>query len=164
VTGNRRFWPVRIRKSGRVKARDLDAATVDQIWAEAKISYELGEELVLSEEAEALALDAQREAMEQDDRQGIVEEYLDRLLPENWESLDTDRRLLFLDSEEVGTVRRTEVSNMEIWVEALHGSGSRLEAKDSYAIAKIMAKIPGWAKAGSRRLPNYGKQRLYKRN
>ena len=164
VTGNRRFWPVRIRKGERVKARDLTAATVDQIWAEAKITYELGEDLVLSEAAEALAVDAQREAMEQDDRQGLVEEYLERLLPEGWEDMDVDRRLLFLDSDEVGTVRRTEVSNMEIWVEALHGSQNKIEAKDSYAIAKIMAKIPGWSKGGSRRQVNYGKQRVYKRN
>lgn len=164
VTGNRRFWPVHIRKGERVRTRDLDADTVDQIWAEAKITYELGEDLVLSEEAEALALDAQREAMEQDDRQGLVEEYLERLLPEDWEKMDPDQRALFLDSEEVGTVQRTEVSNMEIWVEALHGSGNRIEAKDSYAISKIMAKIPGWSKGGSRRLANYGKQRVYKRN
>lgn len=164
VTGNRRFWPVHIRKGEHVKARDLTAATVDQIWAEAKITYELGEDLVLSEAAEALAVDAQREAMEQDDRQGLVEEYLERLLPEDWEKMDPDQRALFLDSDEIGVNRRTEVSNMEIWVEALHGSQSRLEAKDSYAIAKIMAKIQGWSKGGSRRLANYGKQRVYKRN
>ena len=164
VTGNRRFWPVHIRKGEHVKARDLTAATVDQIWAEAKITYELGEDLVLSEAAEALAVDAQREAMEQDDRQGLVEDYLERLLPEDWEKMDPDQRALFLDSDEVGVIRRTEVSNMEIWVEALHGSQNKIEAKDSYAIAKIMAKIPGWEKTTRRkRQGEYGLQRLYRR-
>jgi len=164
VTGNRRFWPVKIRKGDRVKARDLTTAEVDQIWAEAKINYELGEELILSADAEALAAEAQRDAMEQDDRQGLVEEYLERLLPEGWAEMNIDQRMLFLDSDEEGVVPRTEVSNMEIWVEALHGSGSRLEAKDSYAIAKIMAKIPGWSKTNSRkRIGDYGLQRVYKR-
>lgn len=165
VTGNRRFWPVRIRKGKRVKARDLTKEVVDQIWAEAKIAYELGEEFILSGEAEALAAEAQRDAMEQDDRQGIVEEYLDRLLPEGWQDMSTDQRMLFLDSDEVGTVRRTRVSNIEIWVEALHGSGVRMEAKDSYAIAKMMAKIPGWDRAVRLcSVPGYGRQRVYELN
>ena len=112
-----------------------------------------------------MATDAQREAMEQDDRQGIVEEYLERLLPENWAELDVDRRLLFLESDEVGTVRRTEVSNMEIWVEALHGSGTKLDPnRDGRAISAIMARIPGWRKTGERhRITGYGLQRIYRR-
>ena len=165
VTGNRRFWPVPIRKGKLVKARGLTPDVVDQIWAEAKIAYELGEDLVLSPEADALAQDAQREAMEQDDRQGLVEEYLDRLLPENWTELSQDQKLFFLDSDEQGTVQRTRVSNMEIWVEALHGSGTRMESKDSYAISKIMAKIPGWNKLGARvYVAGYGRQRVYERD
>lgn len=163
VTGNRRFWPVNIRKPDVVRTVNMPRDLVDQIWAEAKILWETDGSLLLSKEAEAMASDAQREAMEQDDRQGLVEEYLDRLLPKGWEHMDSDRRLLFLDSEEEGTVKRTEVSNMEIWVEALHGSGTRMETKDSYAIAKMMAKIPGWRRTTERkRVANYGLQRIYR--
>lgn len=165
ITGNRRFWPVKVTGLEKVRTVDMPKDLVAQIWAEAKVLYELGEALVLSPEAEAEAEDAQREAMEQDDRQGIVEEYLDRLLPAGWERMDPERRLMFLDSDEEGTVLRTEVSNIEIWVEALHGSSTRMEAKDSYAIAKIMAKIPGWKKTNRRkRVTTYGLQRLYERD
>lgn len=164
VTGNRRFWPVRIRKEGRARTVNMPREIVDQIWAEAKILYDTGEDLELSAEAEAKAADAQREAMEPDERQGIVEEFLDRLLPEGWGGMDLDARLMFLESGEQGTVRRTEVSNIEIWVEALHGNATRMEPKDSYAIAKIMAKIPGWTRTSvRRRVTGYGLQRLYKR-
>ena len=164
VTGNRRFWPVRIRKEGRARTVNMPKEIVDQIWAEAKILYDTGEDLELSAEAEAKAADAQREAMEPDERQGIVEEFLDRLLPEGWGEMDMNTRLMFLESGEPGTVRRTEVSNIEIWVEALHGNATRMEPKDSYAIAKIMAKIPGWARTSvRRRVTDYGLQRLYKR-
>ena len=45
VTGNRRFWPVRVLGKGRHKPWDLDA--VDQIWAEAAEYYHQGEELFL---------------------------------------------------------------------------------------------------------------------
>ena len=165
VTGNRRFWPVHVKKLGAVKTAQLTTDEVDQIWAEAKMRYKAGEGLLLSRAAEALAEDAQREAMEQDDRQGIVEDYLDRLVPKNWDALSYDQRMLFLDGEEEGTELRQTVSNIEIWTEALHGSKDRMESKDSYAIAKIMAKIPGWKKTGKiKRVTTYGKQRVYERS
>lgn len=163
TSGNRRFWPVMIRRK---RAGDDIFVTLraerDQIWAEAKAMYEQGESFLLSDSAAAIAADAQREAMEQDDRQGIIEEYLGRLLPEHWDMLDVDQRLLFLDSSDEGTIRRTEVSNIEIWAEAMRKNPTAMEAKDSYAIAKIMAKIPGWVRSEkTKRLPAYGRQRLY---
>ena len=163
ITGNRRFWPVNIRKPDVIRTVNMPKDLVDQIWAEARILWETDGSLLLSKEAEALAAEAQREAMEQDDRQGLVEEYLERLLPEGWDQMDSDQRLLFLDGDEDGVVRRTEVSNIEIWVEALHGSGVKMETKDSYAIAKIMAKIPGWRRTSERKyVGDYGRQRIYK--
>lgn len=165
VTGNRRFWPVKTTGQSERHPWDLSQDEVDQIWAEAKAFYDMGEGMLLSHEALRMAQDAQRDAMEQDDRQGIVEEYLERLLPEGWEEMDSDRRLLFLDSDEAGTVRRTEVSNMEIWVEALHGSGAKMDPnRDGRAISAIMARIPGWKKTGERRrITGYGLQRIYRR-
>lgn len=164
ITGNRRFWPVNIRKGPEVRTVNISRKTIDQIWAEAKILYETGESLILSPETEAMAVEAQREAMEQDDRQGIVEEYLDRLVPENWDQLTYDQRMVFLGSEDEGTKLRKTISNIEIWAEALHGSRDRMESKDSYAIAKIMAKIPGWTRTSERtRVSDYGRQRIYRR-
>ena len=164
VTGNRRFWPVLVKSGGFDQVNKVRSLDVDQIWAEAKALYDKGESLLLSEEADKLAGEAQREAMEQDDRQGLVEEYLDKLLPEGWDDMDPELREIFIQGSEPGTVQRTEVSNMEIWVEALHGSGVRMEPKDSYAIAKIMAKIQGWKKTNIRkRVGAYGLQRIYRR-
>jgi predicted P-loop ATPase len=54
----------------------------DQIWAEAKVIYESGEKLYLEGDLIKAAEAAQQEAMEVDERQGLVEEYLERLLPE----------------------------------------------------------------------------------
>ena len=165
VTGNRRFWPVKVTGQTERHPWQLTQEDVDQIWAEAKVFYDTGEGVLLSREAALMATEAQRDAMEQDDRQGIVEEYLERLLPENWDELDIDQRLLWLDGDEEGTVRRTEVSNMEIWVEALHGSDVRMDPyKDGRAISMMMARIPGWRKTGERKyISGYGRQRIYKR-
>ena len=135
-----------------------------QIWAEAKISYELGESLLLSPAAAELAEAAQIEAMETDERQGIVEEYLRRKLPEGWDGFDYDQRMLFLDSEEEGTEERRTVSNIEIWVEALHNPAKAMEPKDARAITAMMMRIPGWKKSGKmRRVCGYGMQRIYQK-
>lgn len=165
ITGNRRFWPVKVTGRSERHPWDLTQEEVDQIWAEAKSFYDTGESVLLSREAARLAQDAQRDAMEQDDRQGLIEEYLERLLPEGWENMDIDKRLLFLDSDEEGTVRRTEVSNIEIWVEALHGISTKMDPnKEGRAISAMMARIPGWTKCGGRRrIKGYGLQRIYRR-
>lgn len=164
VTGNRRFWPIQVTGETDRHPWDLTRGDIDQIWAEAKISYELGESLLLTPAAAALAEEAQTAAMESDERQGIVEEYLRRKLPQNWDALDCDQRMLFLDSEDEGTEERRTVSNIEIWVEALHNPAKAMEPKDARAITAMMMRIPGWRKTGeSRRIAGYGKQRIYKK-
>ena len=66
---------------------------VGQIWAETAVLAKSGESLYLDPSLEAFAQEEQREAMEQDDREGIVREYLAMLLPENWDDMDVfDRR------------------------------------------------------------------------
>lgn len=165
ITGNRRFWPVPVSGEGRLSPWALTQATVDQIWAEARICYDLGEDLILSREAEKLAQDAQREAMESDERQGIVEAYLDRLLPEGWEDMSADARMIFLeDPDTQGTETRMTVSNVEIWVEALGNRAKDMEPKDSRAITAMMVRIPGWEKTNRYyRSKAYGNQRIYRR-
>ena len=51
-----------------------------------------GEKLYLDSEVEALAKAEQRKAMESDEREGLVREYLDALLPDNWDDMDTFER------------------------------------------------------------------------
>lgn len=41
---------------------------------------------------------------------------------------------------------------------------SELKSADSYAIAALMTQIPGWKRgAATKRLPLYGKQRIYEK-
>lgn len=167
VTGNRRFWPVKVSGEGIAKPWSLTPEVVAQIWAEVKANYELGEDLFLTGEVAKMSIDAQTDAMETDERQGIVEEYLERLLPANWDELDLDKRLLFLHGEEgegEGVSPRQSVSNIEIWTECFGKRKEDMQAKDSYAITAIMAKVRGWERVSAqKRVPNYGKQRVYKR-
>jgi putative DNA primase/helicase len=168
ITGNRRYWNIKVDGKGKYRSWQLDQDTVDQIWAEVKL-LEPDEALYLPPELEEYAKDEQRQAMESDDREGLVREYLDTLLPSNWDDMDFYARRTYIHEPDdpahvPGTVRRMTVSNIEIWCECFGKPKEDIRYSDSYAISSIMAKIDGWEKTGSSaRLPIYGKQRIYKR-
>ena len=169
ITGNRRFWNVKVTGQGKYKPWDMTAEVVQQIWAEVAEIANAGEKLYLDADLEAYAKQEQREAMEQDDREGIVRNYLDMLLPDNWDSMDYYRRREYIrDTDDPtrteGTVKRQTVSNIEIWCECFGKSKEEMRPSDSYAISAIMVRIEGWEKCGVRQmLPIYGRQRVYTR-
>ena len=87
TTGNRRFWPVKTPGTGIKHSWDLTPELICQIWAETLVYVKQGEKLYLSAELEALSKAEQREAMESDEREGLVRLYLDTLLPEDWDGM-----------------------------------------------------------------------------
>lgn len=174
ITGNRRFWPVRISGNGKKKAWQMSVYDVEQIWAETLVLYEKGEKLYLEGDDVHLASSEQDDAMESDEREGLVRTYLDTLLPEDWDTMSAYERRNFLNGSEfggeshVGTVERTLVCNMEIWCECFGKDAAAMKPADSYAIAGIMKKIGDWNKYtgnknGTSNFPIYGKQRCYER-
>lgn len=169
ITGNRRFWVVKLHQTEQKKKYNIDTEFRDQFWAECKKYYEDGEKLFLEGDLIAEAEKVQQSAMEQDDRRGPVEEYLEMLLPDNWDSMDTFARRNYIESKDdptrpKGTKKRDEVSNVEIWTECFGRNVADLKPTDSYSIAAIMSQIPGWERSRtSKKIPLYGKQRLYVR-
>ena len=170
ITGNRRFWPVRV--TGRGKYHPWDLTEVDQVWAEAIEYFKNGEELFLKGEVAAEAYSRQRDAMETDDREGIVQEYLDRLLPDGWDKYDLFQRRTYLDGGEFGvqnaegTVQRTRVCAMEIWCECFGKAREALKKTDAYEIESILYKLGNWQRYDGNsqnklRIPGYGLQRTY---
>ncbi|HCJ4522307.1 TPA: VapE domain-containing protein [Listeria innocua] len=175
ITGNRRFWPVRISGDGKRKAWQMSVYDVEQIWAETLVLYGRGEKLYLEGSDVELATNEQADAMESDEREGLVRSYLDTLLPDDWNALSLYERRNYLNGSEfggesrVGTVERTLVCNMEIWCECFGRDASAMKPADSYAIAGIMKKINGWNKYqgnknGTSNFPIYGRQRCYEKN
>lgn len=173
ITGNRRFWPVDVTGQGEHHPWELDC--VDQVWAEAIHRYHEGEELYLKGAVAQEAYVRQQEAMEGDDREGIVEEYLERLLPENWSSMDLYQRKGFLAGSDFGgpvasgTVRREKVCTMEVWCECFGKERQNLKRSDSYEIEAILKKIGGWdrtkeTKSGKTHFSIYGPQKTFTRN
>lgn len=172
VTGNRRFWPVHVSGKGKYHAWEL--RDVDQIWAEAIQKYHNGETLYLTGKEAAEAYAAQQDAMESDDREGIVMDYLNRLLPNDWDKMDLYQRRAFLGGGEfetsglTGTVARDRCCVMEIWCECFGKERQNLKKIDSYEIEGIINKIGGWkrydgSKSGKTRIPQYGIQKTFYR-
>ena len=88
TTGNRRFWPVKTPGGGAKHSWELTQEDIGQIWAEVLVFVENGEKLHLAPDLETLAKSEQREALESDEREGLVREYLETLLPEDWDGMD----------------------------------------------------------------------------
>ena len=174
ITGNRRFWPVLVTGNGKGTVFDLTQYSIDQLWAEAIVKYRAGEELFLKGDVAEEAYVQQQEAMESDDREGIVADYLDTLLPPDWDGMDLYQRRSFLGGSEFdgdarrGTVRREKVCVMEIWCECFGKARELLKKSDSYEIEGILHRIGGWqrydgSKSGKTRVSGYGIQKTFVR-
>lgn len=167
TTGNRRFWVVDTPNTpAKDMWEDLTPATVRLIWAEAVEIYRNGEELYLSRELEKVAREVQEAYEEENPRAGIVADYLERLLPEGWETQDIYTRRQWLETDAQGTTRRTSVCTLEIWAEALNGNPDKLDRYAAKEIRDIMAGLPEWRHQGNKRVTvgPYGRQRYYERS
>lgn len=169
TTGNRRFWPVSV-KGGTKSVWDMTEETRLQIWAEAFIYSVEGEDTFLDPELEKEAAKAQQAALEYDEREGDLVDYLEAKLPEDWYSWDVYKRMDFFQQHDelsaveqtTGSRERTKVCAREIFCECFGRPLSSWRKQDGYEIAAIMARIPGWERTGATaRIPGYGKQRIY---
>ena len=166
TTGNRRFWVVDTpNKPERDMWEELTPDTVKQVWAEAVQLYKNGEDLYLPRTLEAVARKVQEDYEEENPRAGIIADYLDRLLPADWEDRDLYARRQFLEGTAEGTVERQTVCILEIWAEALNGNPDKLDRYVIKEIRDIMARLPEWKRAQNQRttIKPYGRQRYYER-
>ena len=171
ITGNRRFWPVKVPGGTDRGSWELTREEVEMIWAEALHYYKKGEALHLPKELEPIAVQEQKEAMEQDEREGTIRDYLEMLLPENWESMTLYERRNFINGSEfegsrkVGVKKRNRVCNMEIWCECFGKERGNLKRQDANEIAAIMSGIEGWKRPeGKMRFSIYGVVKGYVRD
>lgn len=171
-TGNRRFWPIDVGINKRAKSvfDDLTEYEINQIWAEALVMYKNGEKLYLTGEEEKEAQAQQDSHSEESAKAGLIEEYLDKLIPENWYDLSISERRNFIQDTEFGdsiegTLIRDKTCVMEIWVELFNGDPKQLSPLLSREINEILKGLKGWEKSNSPLSFGkiYGKQRAYTR-
>jgi predicted P-loop ATPase len=152
-TGNRRFWPVDVGVQPRLKLvwEDLDDE-IDQIWAEAVMRWRLGESLILTGDLEKEAMAEQESHREVSSKEGIILDFVDRPVPEDWQKWPLDKRRLFLNGTVEGNVKlvpRDRICALEIWCEAFGGQPKDFRYSESAEINDILRAMPGWEKTSN---------------
>ena len=167
-TGNRRFWPVDVGVTEHKKNiwNDLDTE-IDQIWAEAVTRWKLGESLHLIGDVEADAQAEQESHREISSKEGMIFDYLDKLVPEDWPKWDLNKRKIFLNGlsqDNAKLIQRDRICALEIWCELFDGSPKDFRYADAAEINEIIRSMPGWTKTeNSLRFGYCGKQRGFQR-
>ena len=165
--GNRRYLIVHA--EDRVDFGALTDDYVDQVWAEAVSLYRAGEELFLDEEGSAIAAAAREAYIEEDSLTGIIQEWLDQPVPENWDEMGAEERALWrMESADgigpKGTRKITQTCSTQIWVECLGRPIGERRRADLLDIASSLRSLPGWRPVpGRTRVPIYGPQQVYER-
>lgn len=140
-TGNRRFYPVKVAQTG-YELFEHEAEVkeyIRQCWAEAKAKYDSDSMKPFARyELIDIIRQKQSEAVEDDFRVGMIQEYLED---------------------------KTEVCILELWQEALKNGDSKPSKKDSIDIALILTgSFPDWEKQTAvKRFPEYGIQKWWKK-
>lgn len=169
-SGNRRFMPIDLNES-KIKKNilsntELTGEGVDQIWAEAVNLYEKGHNIYLSPEAEVIARKEQSAHTEFDDRSGVVVDYLEKLLPVDWDSLDLiDRRDFINDPlSPNGIDRRDFVCVAELWCECLGKNKSEMTRYNTRSLNDILRSLHDWEGVNTtKNFKIYGTQKYYRR-
>lgn len=169
-TGGRRWWPITVDASKRrLNPFEMSEATVDQIWAEAKIIYEQGEKLYLESKMEIAAKQLQEAHTEESPMAGMIREFIEKEIPENWADLSINERRDFIRGEGFDNasplIKRDRVCALEIWVELMEGDIKRLNRAMATEINDVLRKTKGWEKSKNPiRFGHYGRQKgFYKK-
>ncbi|EHL13150.1 hypothetical protein HMPREF9629_00450 [Peptoanaerobacter stomatis] len=145
-TGNRRFWPVTVGVIPPIKSvfKDLDAE-IDQIWAEATAQWQVGEQLFLTGQELEQSKIEQESHRETSIKEGIIREFIEKEVPEEWNRYTKEQRLAYWSFEhktyDGNLVKRDRICVAEIWVECFKKDMSNIKRYDSIEINSILASF-----------------------
>lgn len=176
-TGGRRYWPVEVHADAETAHDRIEAlrAERDQLWAEAMVRYREGESVEIRDASlREEVLEAQERSTQQDEWVGMIQAYLDRPRPANWEQLTPEQRhdyiqgyLSDLDTEPK-TYRLRETTIADIRYELLDErliKGAGGNNPSSRHISRLLNASRSWMATGRKTPPSYiwGRQRIYER-
>ena len=169
LTGNRRFWPVDVGKLPPVKSVWSDLPQeVDQIWAEAVVRWLAEEPLYFDKpEMEQLARAEQDRHREANVKEGVIREFLDKKIPDNYYELPLSTRRTFWGGgmqTDSPLIQRNKVCALEVWCECFGGDVKNMRRADAMEINQILANLDGWERNSKTRRYGYcGTQRGFER-
>lgn len=170
TTGNRRFWPLQLGVTRPTKDVfvDLTDEEVNQIFAEAKYYYELGESLILKGESAKQAVIEQENRLIEDPWKAKIIEFLLTPIPPDWYERSVDEHILYMDDVErngppSNAFRRNVISIREISLVCLGMNERDCDQLVSRKVSEALETITGIERTGKIRrfTKNYGRQRTY---
>lgn len=138
-TGNRRWYPIKVHQSGYdlFDNKEQIQADILQCWAEAKAKYDKGQMKPYADRKLVEQIkEHQKHAMEDDYRDGLIEDYLRE---------------------------RSQVCVVELWKNALGNQYDKPSKKDSNEIALILQSTGQWERGASVRTESFGTQKVWNR-
>ena len=156
TTGNRRFWPVDVGVAFPASARksvftDLTDDVIQQVWAEAKVRYQAGEELFLKGEVEQQAQKQQENHREAAAQEGMIIDFLNKDVPSDWVNWTIQQRRDYwagaVKMDNITTVPRDRVCAMEVWVECFNRNPADVKKQETALVNAIINRIPGWKRS-----------------
>jgi predicted P-loop ATPase len=146
---------------------------VGQIWAEAVVAYASGEDVWIGKDMEQIAANVQREHFDTDDRTEMLDAWLNKPMPANWDKFDAASRRLYstesqLTSDIVLTscTYRNEITPLEVAIEFLQIPASHYNRKVARQVNEMLGELVGWEEVGkvSSAIPYTGRrQRGFRR-
>ena len=172
-TGGRRFWGVKMDVHPRKYSCLWDNFTEElrgQVWAEAVTRYRAGEKLFLEGDVAQMALEEQELRTVESMKTTPIREYLEILLPEDWnERTPQERRAYIANEDELlghpdGKYRRERVCLAEIFIECFGRELQYVNGQERREVMDVMRRMHGWKEiGGSVRFGPYGKQKGFYR-
>ena len=170
-TGNRRFWTVECDRADILKDvwGELPEER-DQLWAEAVHYFRQGERLYLPRELEKAAQQRQDDHNEvaADERIGVIEAFIRKEIPENWEDMTAKQRRDFFQFGTAGeitalmeTMPRKTITAVEVLAECF---GQTIDERTRYRtkeINQILRSFHWLRPVGLKYDRVYGRQRTF---
>ena len=170
-TGNRRFWTVECDKADIMKdVWDELPEEREQLWAEAVHYFRTGEKLYLPRELEKAAQQRQDDHNEvaADERIGVIEAFIRREIPQNWEDMTAKQRRDYFTFGTAGeitalmeTMPRKTITAVEVLAECF---GQTIDERTRYRTKEINQILRGfhWLRPiGLKYDRVYGRQRAF---
>lgn len=133
--------------------------------------WQIGERLYLTEAEEREAMKRQEDHRESSPMEGPIADFIDRKVPEDWDSWPIDRRRDFwaglAQTQGIKLVERTKICAMEVWLELYLGDRKYTSINAEYRkikpmLRKILAQKGGWKEVNVRNYNDtYGQQRAF---
>jgi putative DNA primase/helicase len=165
--GNRRFLIVHC--EDKVDFDALTDAYINQVWAEAVHLYRNNEVLFLDDTESEVAREARERFVEEDALGGMIHEFLETLVPEDWYQMGSEERVQWIADVRTGlvaegTMQQTHTCSAQIWVEMMGRRFGDHKRIDLLEISNVLKKLPGWTTLPDKqRFRGYGPQTIVHR-